>query len=200
MDKVVYGDSLPWPVGADGFGLSLQRRNFSDYGNDPANWLAGLPKPGAPTVASGLPPAISMSPVGQSLIAGDTTSLRVSATGTGPLHYLWRFNGANLAGATHSSLALQNVSMGQAGDYEAIVFNDAGAALSAKVTLNVLLPVSILTQPATASVRVGASTNFSIVAYSPIPVRLKVSMLDMATETSSNPAPSEGGSSLFSVE
>jgi len=50
-DKVKYSDSPPWPSLADGntngVGYSLQRRVGSDYGNDPVNWLAGGPTPGA---------------------------------------------------------------------------------------------------------------------------------------------------------
>ena len=46
VDKVNFKDSPPWPLGADGIGLSLQRRDTFAYGNDPANWFAALPTPG----------------------------------------------------------------------------------------------------------------------------------------------------------
>jgi hypothetical protein len=56
VDRVNYSDgSHPqdcpgrvdlWPVEADGFGLSLTRRIPTDYGNDPDNWIAGVPSPG----------------------------------------------------------------------------------------------------------------------------------------------------------
>jgi len=45
VDRVVYGDSAPWPPGADGTGLSLTRLNLDEYGNDPANWVAATPTP-----------------------------------------------------------------------------------------------------------------------------------------------------------
>ncbi|MCF7972981.1 MAG: lamin tail domain-containing protein [Phycisphaerae bacterium] len=35
-----------WPAGPDGNGWSLQRVTLNEYGNDPANWQAGLPTPG----------------------------------------------------------------------------------------------------------------------------------------------------------
>lgn len=47
VDQVHYSDLPPWPVDADGQGSSLQRLRPGEYGNDPANWLAALPTPGA---------------------------------------------------------------------------------------------------------------------------------------------------------
>ena len=58
VDRVNYSDGLhpeefpsgidPWPVTADGRGSSLSRIIPAGYGNDPANWKAGTPTPGAP--------------------------------------------------------------------------------------------------------------------------------------------------------
>jgi hypothetical protein len=47
LEKVSYHNSTPWPPGTDGYGLSLQRRDPAAYGNDPANWRAAAPRPGA---------------------------------------------------------------------------------------------------------------------------------------------------------
>ena len=47
VDKVVYQDRAPWPTGADGLGLSLQRVSQTGYGNDVTNWLAAVLAPGA---------------------------------------------------------------------------------------------------------------------------------------------------------
>jgi hypothetical protein len=60
VDEVRYNDKAPWPPGADGGGLSLQRRNAAAYGNDPINWDAAIPTPGRPytspdTDGDGLP-------------------------------------------------------------------------------------------------------------------------------------------------
>src|SRR5881394_2448083 len=46
VDLVKYNDKAPWPVAADGTGLSLQRVSPTGYANDPTNWLAGAPSPG----------------------------------------------------------------------------------------------------------------------------------------------------------
>lgn len=46
MDAVSYNDKAPWPVAADGSGMSLQRVPVSGYGNEPTNWVAAAPTPG----------------------------------------------------------------------------------------------------------------------------------------------------------
>jgi hypothetical protein len=47
VDKVRYADFSPWPTSADGTGPSLQRESRTVIGNDPANWFALTPTPGA---------------------------------------------------------------------------------------------------------------------------------------------------------
>ncbi|MSU37005.1 MAG: hypothetical protein EXS36_18290 [Pedosphaera sp.] len=46
VERIVYADKAPWPIGSDGSGLSLQRIAFQRYGNDPVNWKSGAPSPG----------------------------------------------------------------------------------------------------------------------------------------------------------
>jgi hypothetical protein len=56
VDRVSYSDgshpqdfatgSDPWPIGADGRGMSLRRIDPQAYGNDPDNWQAAPPSPG----------------------------------------------------------------------------------------------------------------------------------------------------------
>lgn len=50
--SLTYDDALPWPNGADGGGLSLQRVNRLPACQDPANWCAAPPTPGADAPAS----------------------------------------------------------------------------------------------------------------------------------------------------
>jgi hypothetical protein len=47
VDRISYLDVAPWPVSADGLGDSLKRVTASLYGNEPLNWSAGAPTPGA---------------------------------------------------------------------------------------------------------------------------------------------------------
>lgn len=46
VERVTYRPGYPWPVGAAGTGLSLQRLDTGAYGNEPLNWRAGRPSPG----------------------------------------------------------------------------------------------------------------------------------------------------------
>ncbi|HWH69048.1 MAG TPA: DUF4623 domain-containing protein, partial [Candidatus Sulfotelmatobacter sp.] len=86
------------------------------------------------------PPVIVGSPQDQTVPLGSAGSFSVSASGTAPLAYQWRFFGTNLSGATASSLSLSAVTTNQAGPYDAVVRNSYGAATSAVATLTVVLP------------------------------------------------------------
>lgn len=46
IDKIAYADNAPWPTDADGQGSSLERKQITEYGNDPKNWKAADPTPG----------------------------------------------------------------------------------------------------------------------------------------------------------
>ncbi len=48
VEQISYSPTLPWPEGANGTGMSLQRRLSTGYGNEPLNWLACAPTPGIP--------------------------------------------------------------------------------------------------------------------------------------------------------
>ena len=106
VDKVKYSDTLPWPLAADGAGFSLQRISVTQYGNDPINWDARPPSPGALST-SVAPPVITEQPANQSVMASQTASFHVGVSGSGPYSYQWRFNGQNLAGATSSSTRVE---------------------------------------------------------------------------------------------
>jgi len=47
IDEAIYFHTAPWPIEASGHGMSLQRLSSKQSGNDPANWTATMPSPGA---------------------------------------------------------------------------------------------------------------------------------------------------------
>jgi hypothetical protein len=51
VEKVVYGDSAPWPTNADGHGAGLLRVSPTGYGNEPTNWIGSLPTLGSPGIS-----------------------------------------------------------------------------------------------------------------------------------------------------
>jgi hypothetical protein len=85
-------------------------------------------------------PFISIQPADQSVKAGDTASFNVAAGGGMPLTYQWNINGANIAGATNSSLTVTNVQLTDAGDYTMVIRNDAGSITSSNAVLTVNTP------------------------------------------------------------
>ncbi len=62
VDEARYNDKLPWPVGADGDGPSLQRLAPTAYGNEPTNWFASGITPGAANVFNTAPSCVLTSP------------------------------------------------------------------------------------------------------------------------------------------
>ena len=85
-------------------------------------------------------PAITNQPQSLMVTLGSTATFSVTASGTGPLSYQWRFNGTNLAGATGSSLTLSNVQPAQTGLYSVVLSNAVGMVTSSNAVLTVLLP------------------------------------------------------------
>ena len=123
-----------------------------------------------------LPPAIVTQPASATLTAGSNVSLTVTASGTAPFSYQWLKNGAaladggNVSGSTTPTLSLATVSSADAANYSVIVTNSSGSITSAIATLTVLLPPTILTQPASMSVGPGTNVTFSITVSGTAPL------------------------------
>lgn len=160
VEAVDYDDQTPWPASADGAGASLQRRVASAYGNDPANWLAAVPTAAA-TAAGGAPPVITMQPASGNILFGSSASLSVTASGSPPLFYQWRYSGANIAGATNATYVIPRVRRDSAGAYSVLVFNAAGSAESSSAVLTVLVAAVFITQPQSQAVFPFHNVTFS---------------------------------------
>ena len=89
------------------------------------------------------PPQIEVQPQGQTVVGGGSLTLRVGASGTGPLSYQWRLNstnlsnGARLSGTTTNTLVISPIVRADAGDYSVIVSNLALAVLSGTARVEV---------------------------------------------------------------
>ena len=97
---------------------------------------------GAGKCPSPVPAFIITQPVNRKVAVGGTTSFSVTAGGTPPLNFQWRFNGNNITNATNATLTLTNVQGNQAGNYAVAVANAASPApvLSSNATLNLTYP------------------------------------------------------------
>jgi len=63
-------------------------------------------------LAVSLPPGIVTQPASQTVLAGMTATFTIEASGTPPLGYRWRFNGANLSeGGPFSGTASSNLAI-----------------------------------------------------------------------------------------
>lgn len=77
------------------------------------------------------------SPQSQRAVVGQPVAFNVVAQGVTPIIYQWRFNGADLPGATNSVLTLTNVQFGNAGDYSVVVSNEFSSLTSLEANLSV---------------------------------------------------------------
>jgi hypothetical protein len=92
----------------------------------------------ATLTVTGIPPAIVTEPASITVPSGTNVTFTVSASGSPPLKYQWRFNGNPITGATKSSLTLNDVQTNQSGNYSVVVSNAFGDATSADATLTVI--------------------------------------------------------------
>jgi hypothetical protein len=83
------------------------------------------------------PPSITTQPLGLAVAAGSNVTFTVVATGTSPLSYQWRFNGANIGGASASAYTRLNVQSSDAGSYTVVITNAAGSITSSPAMLTV---------------------------------------------------------------
>ncbi|HXJ71479.1 MAG TPA: immunoglobulin domain-containing protein, partial [Candidatus Dormibacteraeota bacterium] len=86
------------------------------------------------------PVRILAGPLDQTVTAGTTLTLGVTAIGVPSPLYQWRRNGINIPGAVFSTLTFPNAQPADGGSYEVVVFNGAGAAVSAPATAIVTSP------------------------------------------------------------
>jgi hypothetical protein len=105
------------------------------------------------TVNPAVAPTITQQPASLSVRANDPASFSVIAGGSSPFTFQWRFNGANILGATGAAFTIPQAQNADAGTYTVVVTNAAGSVISAGATLTIAPPgVNLaLHQPATAS-------------------------------------------------
>ncbi|MBK8475661.1 MAG: hypothetical protein IPL39_04955 [Opitutaceae bacterium] len=93
------------------------------------------------TTNADLAPAISTSPASTSVAAGSAPTFTVAASGTGPLTYQWRKNGALITGATDPSYTPPPASAADDGArFTVLVTGPSGTVASAEAVLSVTTP------------------------------------------------------------
>ena len=84
------------------------------------------------------PPIIVAQPQNQTVLAGTTAFVPVTATGSEPLVYQWFANGISVINATNATLVLANVPTNQSGIYNVVISNSYGVVTSQVATVTVL--------------------------------------------------------------
>ena len=111
VDRVSYTDAAPWPTGnVDGGGHTLQRISPTLYGNEPLNWIAGTPTPGAvfDTDGDGIPDDVE---VLMSLNPNSAADAALDPDGDGMTNYQEYLAGTNHLDA-NSNLKFEQITVG----------------------------------------------------------------------------------------
>ena len=87
------------------------------------------------------PPTVLTQPQNQVVMFHQTAVFNVLASGTEPLHYQWRLEGMNLAGATYATLGIPDATPQNSGNYSVVISNSVGAVTSAPALLTVIPPL-----------------------------------------------------------
>ena len=112
-------------------------------------------------------PVFKLQPGSKTVNTGENVVLSVALQSGGTHNYQWQLNEQSIAGATASSLSVNNAVAGVY-RYRVIVSNSAGTVISDTATLTVSTPPapSIATQPAAKTVQEGSNISFNVVASS----------------------------------
>ena len=108
--------------------------------------LAGSATSSNATLTVITPLSITAQPLGQRIVLGSSASFSVSVSGTAPLRYRWRFNGASILNATNAVYAIQAVGASDTGNYSVVVTNLAGTVTSSNAPLTVVIPPALALQ------------------------------------------------------
>ena len=118
--------------------VNAQLTNNGNYSVIVTNLFGSVTSSNAVLLLTNAPPAITTQPQNQFVLAGQTATFSVAATGTPPLSYQWFFSGTNIAGATTNPFTLANVQLTNAGNYSVVITNIAGSVTSSAASLTVL--------------------------------------------------------------
>ena len=129
-------------VGANSSTLTLTGVTAADAGNydvkvtnnlgDVTSSLAQLT-----VVTSAVVPVVTSQPASQTALVGASVTLSVSASGVPAPSYQWRKNGVAIPGANNTLYVFGNVLPTDAGNYDVVISNSAGAVTTAVAGLKV---------------------------------------------------------------
>ena len=110
------------------------------------------------------PPGFMYQPMDVFVLPGQSASFFAIATGPGPIHYQWQFEGQNLLGQTGYWLPLSSVQMPQVGGYSVVASNYYGSVTSRVATLGLILPPTITQSPSNTTAVQGTTVVLTVQA------------------------------------
>ncbi len=118
------------------------------------------------TVNPATPLAFTTQPLSQTLFQGQRLNLFTSLSGSSPLTYQWRKDGAPIAGATLSGYSIPATALSDSGAYSVVVTNPAGSLNSAvaNITVNPAVAPTITTPPRAQTVPFYETIDLRVVA------------------------------------
>ena len=133
------------------------------------------------------PPSITSDPQSQTVAQGSNVTFSVTAVGTAPLAYQWRFASTNIAGATTNSYTRRNAQPADAGSYCVVVTNAGGSITSSTATLTVIVPPTIVAPPLAQAACQGADATFTVTATGtdPLSYQWRFNSADLSGATTS---------------
>lgn len=115
-------------------------------------------------------PVIQQQPEPATVVAGQTATFAVIASGAPAPSYRWRKDGVDLSdgggitGATTATLQIASTVAASGGAYSVVVTNTAGEVESVPVSLTIHLPPVVTQAPVPLTVRVGQPAAFTVTA------------------------------------
>jgi hypothetical protein len=130
---------LPGATAASFLIASAQAANAGSYACVVTNSAGSVTSAAATLVVNAAltAPVIVTSPASATVAAGEAATFTVVASGTAPLNYQWRKNGADIFGATAATYVIATVQSTDAATYACVVTNAAGSATSGGAVLTV---------------------------------------------------------------
>ena len=103
-------------------------------------------------------------PKSQAVLEGDSVTFTVSAEGTEPLHYQWYKDEITIEGAVSETYTIESVTVEDLGNYQVVVTNTEGEAVSDIAVLSLLQPPVIIVNPVSVTVDNGTNVVFTVEA------------------------------------
>ncbi len=138
VDQAYRGGAGKWSLLASGINFMEGTNGFIALSNlGDTNQIVIID---AVRVVSSTVPFVVSQPLSQSVKIGKSATLSVSATGSPPLSYQWKFNGTDITNATSTNLVVANVQPDKAGAYSVVVSNFLSSAISTSAILTLAAP------------------------------------------------------------